>query len=130
MNDKKPNSEEDPTVSGGLKKGYEDSKEMWSTPRGRLGILYVVGSLLWFFVLVPATAMKLEEAFPNIGVNIGLIAGLALCLLWVVLLVLSGQWLRTKRNIRLYGKPRPSLKEALPHMKEQIKQTWKEINRD
>lgn len=121
---------EKPTFTGGLKKGYDQSREMWSTPRGRISLLYLFASIFWLFILTPIMCVELDEAlFQYIGIKIGLIVGLAMWVFWFVALVLFRQALQRRRNIRLYGKPKPSLKEALPDLKEQAKGIIEEIKK-
>ncbi len=122
---KKKDSE--PTFSGGLKKGHEQFRQMRSTPTGGLTILVVFASMFWLFFLAPATCMKLNEVFPKTG--IGSFVGLAMYFSWFLVVFIIGQLLRSRRNIRLFAKPKPSLKEAMPYLKEEVKQGWKEINR-
>ena len=89
--------ESKPTFSGGLKKGHEEFRQMWPTPRGRLTILVVLGSMFWLFFIAPATCMKLEEVFPHTG--IWFFVGLAMYFSWFLFLFIIGQLLRRRRKM-------------------------------
>lgn len=125
MIEEKPASK--PTFREGLEKGYRETRKLSSTPSGKLLLCIILGSAFWLFFIAPATCMKLEEVFPK--TRIGVFVGVEMYLAWVVLFIILGIHSRRRRNIRLFGKAKPSFKEAMPYMKEEIRQKWKEISR-
>ncbi len=107
----------EPSLREGLEKGYQETKTMFSTRSGTLTILAVLGSILWLFIITPATCMKLEKTFPHTGM--WFFAGLAMYCAWFVALFMIAQARRKQRNIREFGKPNPRLKDVLTiHKKE------------
>lgn len=95
-------NDSEPTLRKGLEKGYRESREMASTPEGRLIILVVLGSMFWLFFLAPAAWMKLEQIFPK--TRIGFFVCLAMYFSWLMFFIITGIARRRMRNIRLFGK--------------------------
>jgi hypothetical protein len=77
-----------PTLKEGLEKGYRESREMSSTPRGRLTILVILASMFWLFILAPIAWMKLEQIFPKTG--IGFFVCLAMYISWFLFIFITG----------------------------------------
>jgi len=124
----KKSNDSDPEFWKGLEKGYRGARVMWSTPRGKITLIYIFGSMVWCLFIAPASCMKLQEVLPWRGV--GFFVGFVMYALWFTLLFLWGYLLRRRRNIRIFGKPKLNFKESMWIMKEEMKQTWKEIKKE
>ena len=76
-----------PTIRGGLERGVKGTIRIATHPKGKKLLLTIVGSMLWIFILMPASCMKLNEAFPKTGT--GFFVGFVMYVAWITFLVIT-----------------------------------------
>jgi len=114
-----------PTIKGGLERGAKGTKELASSKEGRRLLTFLLGSMLWFFWLMPLSCTKLNEVFPRTGT--GFFVAFASYVAWVAYLIIMKQkgrpitWPKPKKP----PKKQPSVRVTITRTETRVIRTAK-----